>query len=90
MTRLVGQRTSAPAGPVFAFVGAKGGVGTTTMAVNVATNLAKLSPAGALMVDLHLVYGDAAVYLGAETRFSILDALENLHRFDQAFFRVCW
>ena len=86
MTRLVGQRTSAPAGPVFAFVGAKGGVGTTTMAVNVVTNLAKLSPAGALMVDLHLVYGDAAVYLGAETRFSILDALENLHRFDQAFF----
>jgi pilus assembly protein CpaE len=87
MTRLIGQRTSAPAGPVFAFVGAKGGVGTTTMAVNVATNLAKLSPAGALMVDLHLVYGDAAVFLGAETRFSILDALENLHRFDQAFFR---
>ena len=39
------------------------------------------------MVDLHLVYGDAAVFLGAETRFSILDALENLHRFDQAFFR---
>jgi len=87
MTRLIGQRTSAPAGPVFAFVGAKGGVGTTTMAVNVATNLAKLSPAGALMADLHLVYGDAAVFLGAETRFSILDALENLHRFDQAFFR---
>lgn len=87
MTRLIGQRTSAPVGPVFAFVGAKGGVGTTTMAVNVATNLAKLSPAGALMVDLHLVYGDAAVFLGAETRFSILDALENLHRFDQAFFR---
>jgi pilus assembly protein CpaE len=87
MTRLIGQRTVAPTGPVFAFVGAKGGVGTTTTAVNVATNLAKLSPAGALMVDLHLVYGDAAVFLGAETRFSVLDALENLHRFDQAFFR---
>jgi pilus assembly protein CpaE len=87
MTRLIGQRTVAPTGPVFAFVGAKGGVGTTTTAVNVATNLAKLSAAGALMVDLHLVYGDAAVFLGAETRFSIMDALENLHRFDQAFFR---
>jgi len=87
MTRLIGQRTVAPSGPVFAFVGAKGGVGTTTTAVNVATALAKLSPAGALMVDLHLVYGDAAVYLGAETRYSVVDALENLHRFDQAFFR---
>jgi len=87
MTRLIGQRVTTPAGPVFAFVGAKGGVGTTTTAVNVATNLARLSPSGALMVDLHLVYGDAAVFLGAETRFSVLDALENLHRFDQAFFR---
>jgi pilus assembly protein CpaE len=87
MTRLIGQRTVVPTGPVFAFVGAKGGVGTTTTAVNVATNLAKLTPAGALLVDLHLVYGDAAVFLGAQTRFSVLDALENLHRFDQAFFR---
>jgi len=86
MTRLIGQRTVVPTGPVFAFVGAKGGVGTTTTAVNVATNLAKLTPAGALMVDLHLVYGDAAVFLGAQPRFSVLDALENLHRFDQAFF----
>ena len=87
ITRLIGQRTTAPAGPVFAFVGAKGGVGTTTTAVNVATSLAKLSPGGALMIDLHLVYGDAAVYLGAESRYSVLDALENLHRFDTAFFR---
>ena len=87
MTRLIGQRTSAPAGPVFAFVGAKGGVGTTTMAVNVATALAKLSPAGALLMDLHLAYGDAAVFLGAEPRFSIVDALENMHRLDEAFFR---
>ena len=87
ITRLIGQRTTAPAGPVFAFVGAKGGVGTTTTAVNVATSLAKLSSGGALMIDLHLVYGDAAVYLGAESRYSVLDALENLHRFDTAFFR---
>lgn len=87
ITRLIGQRTVAPSGPVFAFVGAKGGVGTTTTAVNVATSLAKLSTGGALMIDLHLVYGDAAVYLGAESRYSVLDALENLHRFDTAFFR---
>jgi pilus assembly protein CpaE len=74
-------------GQVFAFVGAKGGVGTTTTAVNVAAALAR--PANddrALMVDLHLSYGDAAVFLGAEPRFSVVDALENTHRLDQAFF----
>jgi pilus assembly protein CpaE len=87
MTRLVGQHSQAPAGPVFAFVGAKGGVGATTTAVNVATALAKLSPARALLIDLHLAYGDAAVFLGADARFSVLDALENLHRLDAAFLK---
>ena len=48
LARLLGQHATG-GGPVFAFVGAKGGVGTTTTAVNVATTLAKLSPGGALL-----------------------------------------
>lgn len=86
-TRVVGKLAEAPSGPVFAFIGAKGGVGTTTMAVNVATALSKLSPARALLIDMHLAYGDAAVFLGAEPRYSVLDALENMHRFDETFLR---
>lgn len=91
LTRLLGQQPKGAAGPVFAFVGAKGGVGTTTTAVNVATTLTKLAPAGALLIDLHLAYGDAAVFLGADARFSVLDALENLHRLDAQFLKslVC-
>jgi pilus assembly protein CpaE len=38
------------------------------------------------LIDLHLAYGDAAVFLGTEPRFSVLDALENVHRLDKAFF----
>jgi pilus assembly protein CpaE len=91
LTRLLGQQAKGPDGPVFAFVGAKGGVGTTTTAVNVATTLAKLSSGNALLIDLHLAYGDAAVFLGADARFSVLDALENLHRLDVQFLKslVC-
>lgn len=91
LSHLLGQNIKGVAGPVFAFVGAKGGVGTTTTAVNVATTLTKLSPAGALLIDLHLAYGDAAVFLGADARFSVLDALENLHRLDAQFLKslVC-
>ncbi len=75
-------------GQIFAFVGAKGGVGTTTAAVNVATALARMKDAaGTLFIDLHLTHGDAAVFMGAEPRFSIVDALENTHRFDETFFR---
>ena len=40
-----------------------------------------------LLIDLHLAYGDAAVFLGAEPRFSVVDALENMHRLDEAFFK---
>jgi pilus assembly protein CpaE len=79
--------TAAAPGQVFAFIGAKGGVGTTTVAVNVATALAKVHPGGTLLIDLHQAYGDAALFLGAEPRFSIVDALENTHRLDEAFFR---
>ena len=75
------------AGKSYAFVGAKGGVGTTTVAVNVATALAKFDPKSTLFIDLHVANGDAAVFLGAEPRFSIVDALENTHRLDEAFFR---
>ena len=39
-----------------------------------------------LLIDLHLAYGDAAVLLGAEPRFSVVDALENTHRLDESFF----
>ncbi len=91
LSRLLGQPTKTVTGPVFAFVGAKGGVGTTTTAVNVATTLTKLSSAGALLIDLHLAYGDAAVFLGADARFSVLDAIDNLHRLDPQFLKslVC-
>lgn len=86
--RLVAHRASPAAiGEVFAFVGAKGGVGTTTAAVNVATALAKAAPSQTAFIDLHAAHGDAALLFGAEPRFSMVDALENTHRFDEAFFR---
>jgi len=85
--RIAVSRDSGPVGDVFAFLGAKGGVGATTAAVNVATELSHLRAGSVLLVDLHLAYGDAAIYLGAEPRFSVADALENTHRLDAAFLK---
>ena len=86
INRVTSQGAAGAKGEVFAFVGAKGGVGTTTVAVNVASALAQIEPGSTLLVDLHLAYGDAAVFLGTEPRYSVLDALENVHRLDKAFF----
>jgi pilus assembly protein CpaE len=84
---IVGSLPS-PSGQVFAFVGAKGGVGTTTLAVNTAASLARTGEGGGvLLIDLHQGFGDASVFLGAEPRFTIADALENVSRVDEAFFR---
>ena len=38
------------------------------------------------LIDLHLAHGDAALLLGVEPRFSVIDALENVHRVDESFF----
>jgi pilus assembly protein CpaE len=75
------------AGQVFAFVGAKGGVGTTTLAVNTAAMLGRVATADVLLIDMHVGLGDAALFLGVEPRFSVVDALENIHRVDESFFR---
>jgi pilus assembly protein CpaE len=74
-------------GQVFAFVGAKGGVGTTTLAVNTAATFARTMTGDVLLVDFHVGHGDAALFLGVEPRFSVVDALENVHRVDDTFFR---
>jgi pilus assembly protein CpaE len=71
---------------VYAVIGAKGGVGATTIAVNLAAALAKALE-DALLVDLNFAAGDAAVFLGVEPRFTIAEALENTHRLDEAFLR---
>jgi pilus assembly protein CpaE len=74
-------------GQLMAFVGVKGGVGTTTLAVNTGIALARASGGEVLLIDMHIGHGDAAVLLGVEPRFSVLDALENVHRVDESFFK---
>jgi pilus assembly protein CpaE len=85
INRLRALHATTATGQVLAFLGAKGGVGATTTAINVATALASLA-APTLVMDLHLAHGDAAVFLGVEPRFSVVDALENMNRLDVAFF----
>jgi pilus assembly protein CpaE len=84
--RVLVDAVPAQLGRVIAFVGAKGGVGTTTLAVNTAAALARPGAGEVLLVDLHTGSGDAALFLGAEPRFTVVDVLENVHRLDDAFF----
>jgi pilus assembly protein CpaE len=69
------------------FLGAKGGAGTTTVAVNCAVELARLTKRPTLIVDLKPCLGEVALFLGVRPRFTLLDAIENLHRLDKEFLR---
>ena len=69
------------------FLGAKGGAGTTTVSVNCAVELARLSKRPTVIVDLKPCLGEVALFLGVRPRFTVLDAIENLHRLDKDFLK---
>jgi pilus assembly protein CpaE len=69
------------------FLGAKGGAGTTTVAVNCAVELARQSKRSTVIVDLKTCLGEVALFLGVRPRFTVLDAIENLHRLDKDFLK---
>jgi pilus assembly protein CpaE len=70
-----------------AFLGAKGGAGTTTVAVNCGVELARLTKRPTIVVDLKNCLGEVALFLGVRPRFTVLDAIENLHRLDKDFLK---
>lgn len=69
-------RSDVPSGEVVTFFSPKGGVGTTTLAVNTAVLLAGAQPgsgfaARVLLVDLDLQFGQVATHLNLQPRFDI-------------------
>jgi len=75
-----------PTGKLFAFMGSKGGAGTTMLACNFAVALAKESgDEKTLLIDLDLPLGDAALNLGIAAEFSAIDALQQVERLDAKF-----
>jgi pilus assembly protein CpaE len=69
------------------FFGAKGGAGTTTIAVNCAVDIARLSKRSTVIIDLKRGLGEVALFLGVRPRFTLLDAVDNLHRVDREFLK---
>jgi pilus assembly protein CpaE len=76
-----------PSATTLVFFGAKGGAGTTTVAVNCGVELARLSKRSAVIVDLKPGLGEVALFLGVRPRYSLLDAIDNLHRLDREFLK---
>jgi len=91
MRRTASRRETAagaqPAATTLVFFGAKGGAGTTTIAVNCGVELARITKRSPVVVDLKPGLGEVALFLGVRPRYSIIDAIDNLHRLDREFLR---
>lgn len=74
--------TAAPKGRMIAFYGAHGGVGSSTLAHNVAWNLTRIFEDEVILIDLDLAYGTAALAFNAESRQTVNDALAQPERID--------
>jgi pilus assembly protein CpaE len=55
----------------------KGGVGKTTVAVNLAALLAEQAPGEVVLLDLDLQFGDVATVLDLQPEFTVADALNS-------------
>ena len=79
--------SAAPLATTIAFLGAKGGAGTTTMAVNCGVEVARLTKRPTVIVDLKAGLGEITLFLGVRSRYTLHDAIENLHRLDGEFLK---
>jgi pilus assembly protein CpaE len=67
-------------------MGAKGGVGTTTVAVNLGVQLAQVTQKRVALLDFGRPLGHVSLLLDLQARFALRDAVENLDRLDNHFF----
>ena len=73
-------------GRIIDVMGSKGGIGTTTVAVNLAVSLAQLNenPSVAL-VDMNMLFGDIPLFLGFKPNYNWGEIIKNIGRLDPTF-----
>ena len=79
--------TSQAAGIVLTVFGAKGGIGKSTIATNIASAIAQETDLSVLIMDLDTRFGDIAIMMDIEPRFTVSDLAGSIDVLDRETFR---
>jgi len=74
-------------GTVITLFSPKGGVGVTTLAINLATHIHEITKRSTLIVDLDLNAGDASTFFNIKPAYTISDVTANMSRLDKSFLK---
>jgi pilus assembly protein CpaE len=74
-------------GTVVTLFSPKGGVGVTTLAINLATHIHTSTKKSTLLVDLDLNAGDASTFFNIKPAYTISDVTANMSRLDKSFLK---
>ncbi len=78
--------TPARQGKILHVIGSKGGVGTTTIAVNLATILAeKKKDVSVCLIDMNMTFGEIPLFLDLKPAYTWAEILKNMDRLDSTY-----
>ncbi|MGE3230358.1 MAG: CpaE family protein [Hyphomicrobium sp.] len=83
LSSLYNNPATDPVGQVFAFIGAKGGVGSSTICHNVAWTLSETLTTNMVIADMDLAFGTTGLDFNQDPVQGIADALQNPDRLDE-------
>lgn len=83
VSNLYNNPESEPVGHVYAFVGAKGGVGSSTICHNTAWALSEILKSNVVIADLDLAFGTTGLDFNQDPVQGIADALSSPERLDE-------
>lgn len=73
-------------GQIIDLIGSKGGVGTTTVAVNLAVSLAEMNVAQSVaLIDMNMVFGEVPLFLEMKPNYHWGEITKNIFRMDATF-----
>ena len=80
------SKTGKLSGQIISVVGSKGGVGTTTIAVNLAVTLAQEGKEFSVaLLDMNILFGEIPMLLNISPKYHWGDIIENMERLDEFF-----